>query len=290
MNYQHLYYFMIIAEEGSIAKASERLRLGQPTLSAQLKQFESSLDIPLFERRHKRLLLTESGKMALGYARHIFQLGNEMVETLNDRLVPQRPHVQLGVLDSVPKQMVLKLVQAAYQVQPCTVTILEGKGDELLRELLSHRLDLLMTNFAPPGRGDLKIVVKSLARLPVSVFGAPKYKEVRGKFPSSLQQQPFVMPTHDSRLRADLEHHFRLAGLFLHTVAETQDTSLQRWLAEAGVGLIASTEAGVEDLLKQKSLVALGRLDGVFEEFYLIKSTRRFENPVAAALMKGFKI
>lgn len=290
LNYHHLYYFMVIAEEGAIAKASGRLLLGQPTLSAQLKQFEDNLGVQLFERRHKRLILTETGRLALNYAKQIFQLGGEMVEALNDRLVPNRVHVQLGVLDSVPKQFVLRLVQAAYAVQPCTVSILEGKGDELMRELLNHRLDLLMTNYSPPGRGDVKMTVKSVARLPVEVFGAEKYKNVKRGFPQSLQQQPFVMPTHDSRLRADLEHHFRLAGISLNSVAETQDTSLQRWLGEAGVGMIAATTQAVEDLLKQKKLHKLGALAGVSEEFYLISSSRRIENPVASQLIQDFEI
>lgn len=290
MNYHHLYYFMVIAEEGAIAKAADRLRLGQPTLSAQLKQFEGHLGFELFERRHKRLVLTEAGRLALTYAKQIFQLGGEMVEALNDRLVPNRLHMQLGVLDSVPKQFVLRLVEAAYAVQPCTVTILEGKGDELMRELLNHRLDLLMTNYSPPGRGDEKMVVKSVARLPVEIYGAEKFKTVRKGFPQSLQQQPFVMPTHHSRLRADLEHHFRLAGMSLNHVAETQDTGLQRWMAEAGMGLIAATAPAVEDLIKQKKLYKLGSLPDVHEEFYLISSSRRIENPVAVSLMKDFEI
>ena len=290
LNYHHLYYFMVIAEEGAISLAAEKLRLGQPTLSAQLKQFEDHIGVQLFERRHKRLLLTENGRLALDYAKQIFQLGREMIEVLNDRLVPNRVHMQLGVLDSVPKQFVLRLVQAAYAVQPCTVSILEGKGDELMRELLHHRLDLLMTNYSPPGRGDVKMVVKSVGRLPIEVYGANKFKTSRRGFPHSLQHQPFVMPTHDSRLRADLEHHFRLANINVNSVAETQDTGLQRWLGEAGVGLIATSREGVEDLVKQKKLLRLGALTGVFEEFHLITSPRRIENPVATQLLRDFKI
>ncbi|MGE0761992.1 MAG: LysR family transcriptional regulator [Bdellovibrionales bacterium] len=290
LNYQHLYYFMVIAEEGAIAKASERLRLGQSTLSAQLKLFENHLGLKLFERRHKRLLLTEHGRLALDYAKRLFHLGEEMVEALNDRLVPNRVHVQLGVLDSVPKQIALRLAQAAYTMQSCTVSILEGKGDELMRELLHHRLDLLVTNYAPLSRGDTKMMVKSIGRRPVHVFGVEKHKNLRRGFPQSLQNQAFVMPTHDSRLRADLEHHFRLSGLIVDQVAETQDTSLQRSMAEEGVGLIATSEAAVEDLLKQKRLISLGVLSGVEEEFHLITSSRHFENPVATRLLRDFRI
>jgi LysR family transcriptional activator of nhaA len=65
LNYHHLNYFRVIAQEGSIARAAQKLRLGQPTLSAQLKQLEEHIGIKLFERKHKKLILTESGRIAL---------------------------------------------------------------------------------------------------------------------------------------------------------------------------------------------------------------------------------
>lgn len=54
LNYHHLFYFKAIAEEGSVSKAAESFRLGQPTLSSQLKRFEESLGVPLFERRREK--------------------------------------------------------------------------------------------------------------------------------------------------------------------------------------------------------------------------------------------
>lgn len=290
LNFNHLYYFMVIATEGSIARAAEKLRLGQPTLSAQLKQFEEAIGFDLFERQHKKLLLTENGKMALAYAQQIFRLGGEMFEALNDRLVPNWIHVQLGALDSVPKEFALRLARAAYAAGPCTVSFLEGKGDELLRELSAHRLDLFMANFTPHSMGDAQVVARRIARFPVSVFGGAKFKGLKKDFPKSLHHQPFIMPTIHSKLRGDLEHHFRLAGLTVSVVAETQDTSLQRLLAKDGVGLVAAASESVSDLLKDKSLVKLGDLSGVFEEFFLLASSRQIENPISSRLMKSFQL
>ena len=78
INYHHLYYFKTIAEEGTVSRAAEKLRLGQPTLSAQLKQFEDQLDVQLFERVNKRLVLTEHGRIALDYAKNILDLRGKM--------------------------------------------------------------------------------------------------------------------------------------------------------------------------------------------------------------------
>jgi LysR family transcriptional activator of nhaA len=67
-----LLYFKTIAEEGSVSLAAKKLRLGQPALSAQLKQLEGSLGVALFERQHKKLLITEHGKLALEYSQNIY--------------------------------------------------------------------------------------------------------------------------------------------------------------------------------------------------------------------------
>ena len=148
LNYHHLYYFRTIAMQGGIAKAAEKLRLGQPTLSTQLKQLEEMVGKPLFERRNRKMILTEAGKAALDYANEIFRLGDEMIEVLQDRTSGNQTHLQVGALDSVPKNVILSLVMEAYKISStCTVSILEGKGDELFRELYNHKIDLILSNF-----------------------------------------------------------------------------------------------------------------------------------------------
>jgi LysR family transcriptional activator of nhaA len=291
LNYHHLYYFWVIATEGSIARASTRLRLGQPTLSTQLKHLEDSVGRPLFDRRNRRLVLTDAGRIALQYASEIFRMGSEMVEAIQDR-APRggKTHVQIGALDSVPKHLTLKLTEAAYHVGPCTVSILEGKGDELLRELQAHRLDLVLAN-APPALDELgRLSVRPIGRIPISVYGAPKFKTLIKRFPESLSGQNFVLPTYHSKLRHDLEHYFRIARISIVPIAETQDSSLQKLMGSSGLGLIPLAESEATELVREKSLVKIGKLDNVAEEFWLITTARKVENPIAAQLAKTFTL
>ena len=65
LNYHHLYYFYTVAKTGSIAKATDTLLLAQPTISAQIKELERFFKRPLFERRNRRLVLTEEGRCLL---------------------------------------------------------------------------------------------------------------------------------------------------------------------------------------------------------------------------------
>jgi LysR family transcriptional activator of nhaA len=290
LNYHHLYYFKTIASEGSIAKAAKILRLGQPTLSAQLRQLEDKLGIQLFERQHKKLILTEQGRIALEYSSEIFRMGSEMVEVLHDRLIPTRTHVQLGALDSIPKHLIARLIEAAYRAGNCTVSVLEGGDSELVRELLAHRIDLILTNHPPSVADDRKLFMRSLAKLPVVLCASPKFRDLKKNFPKSLDQVPFVMPTRHSKLRQDIDHYLNTHGIQPDIVAEIQDTSLQKILGAHGIGVLPINELGAASLIKKGDLVKVGTLEGIHEELFLVSASRKIENPISSRLLKNFTL
>lgn len=290
LNYHHLFYFKTIAEEGSVTKAAEKLRLGQSTLSAQLMQFEAQIGVQLFERENKRLKLSEQGKVALEYSQQIFKLGYEMVEVLQDRIRPSRVHLQIGALDSIPKTVILKLTEAALKTEPCHVTIVEGGPNEMIRELQAHRVDLYVSNFLPGGTQAKGLTHQLISKKPVSIYGAKKYKNLIKNFPVSLKDQTFVMPTYDSQLRYEIEHWLRLQNLSVDIVAESQDTSLKKMMAVSGAGLICSTAYSVEELVEKGILIKIGEMTGVTEELHLIVANRKMHNPIAIKLLKSFSL
>lgn len=288
INYHHLFYFKTIAESGSVSKAASLLGLGQPTLSAQLKQFENTLGVKLFERQHKKLILTEQGDVALEYARNIFKMGNEMYEALHDRLKPSKIHLQLGALDGIPKHIVLHLTQLAYTVAPCSITLSEGKFDDLIRDVAAHRVDLAITNFPAPPEVAKLLIQKSILKQKIAIYGSPKFKDLKLNFPQSLKGQKFVLPTYDSQLRFGIEHWLQSKNIEVDIIAETQDTALKKLMATTGMALIPAAEHTVQTHLNEKELIEIGHLSGVYEELFLISSKRKIENPIAAALMEEF--
>jgi LysR family transcriptional activator of nhaA len=71
LNYHHLLYFWTVAREGGVSRAAERLRLSQPTISAQVRQLEESLGQRLFQRQGRTLVMTDVGRMVFRYADEI---------------------------------------------------------------------------------------------------------------------------------------------------------------------------------------------------------------------------
>jgi LysR family transcriptional regulator, transcriptional activator of nhaA len=290
INYHHLFYFKTIAEEGTVSKAAEKLRLGQPTLSAQLKQFEDTLGVQLFERHHKKLVLTEQGKVALDYSKNIFKMGSEMYEVLHDRLKPAKPSLHLGALDSVPKHVSLQLVKRALKISPCQITLSEGKSDELIRELSAHRMDLVVTSFLPSGIEAKGFYPKPITKKNVAFYGAPKFKNLRKGFPKSISGQPMILPTYDSKLRQDLDHWAKLNNIELNIVVESQDISVKKLMATHELGLIAAATHTVTEYILRGELVEIGQLQGVYEELFLLTAQRKIENQIATQLRDTFSL
>lgn len=290
INYHHLYYFKTIAEEGTVSKAAKKLRLGQPTLSAQLRLLEESLGIQLFERKHKQLHLTEHGRIALDYAQNIFKMGTEMYEVLHDRVMPLKPSLHIGALDSVPKQILLQIVQLAYKVARCQVTISEGKSDELIRELTAHNMDLVITNFVPVAAGAKGLAPRLITKSSVEMYGAKKFAGLKKGFPGSVSGQALIVPTYDSKLRYDLDHWARLNNVDMNIVAESQDIGVKKLMAVSALGIMPTAAHTVARQVKSGELVRLGELQGVYEELYFLAGQRKVPNPIAAKIFDDFTV
>jgi LysR family transcriptional regulator, transcriptional activator of nhaA len=289
LNYNHLYYFWVTANEGSISNASRKLRIGQPTISTQIRTLEESLNQSLFDRKSRGLHLTEAGKVVLEYANQIFTLGNELMEVIKDGTFSKRAHVQIGALDGVPKSLIQSLIHSAQRIAPCVVTVTEGGGDHLFLELLAHRIDLVISNFSPTMGNSKQFFSRLLEKIPITIFSTKKFKELKRKFPKSLQDQPFIMPTLDSKLRHDLNHFLRINEISVDVIIETQDTSIQKLLGIEGMGLIPLPDFAGKELVKEGKLIKVGSLRGVTEDFWLVSSPRKFSNPIAETLMKDFE-
>ena len=159
----------------------------------------------------------------------------------------------------------------------------------MLRELAAHRLDLFVTNFIPSTLDTKNFSYRPIQKTPVAIYGAKEFKPLQSKFAQSLSNKPFLLPTHDSKLRKDFEHWARLNGVTTNAVAETQDVSLQKLMAAEGLGLIPTTYQSVESLVKNKILFEIGTLTEVYEEVFLITAQRKITNPIASKLVRSFE-
>ena len=82
MDIRSLTTFIQVAESGSFTKAAKKLGYSQSTVSFQIKQLETELNSRLFERINHTVMLTDNGRMLLGYANQMQKLDREMQEAM----------------------------------------------------------------------------------------------------------------------------------------------------------------------------------------------------------------
>src|SRR5215471_17213635 len=77
MELRHLRYFVTVAEELNVSRASARLRISQPAVSRQLRDLEQELGVDLFRRGNSKLKLTPAGEAFLAHARDLLRRSND---------------------------------------------------------------------------------------------------------------------------------------------------------------------------------------------------------------------
>ena len=287
LNYHHLLYFWMVAREGSVARASKRLRLAEPTISGQIRRLEEALGEKLFRREGRRLVLTDVGRVALGYADTIFPLGHELLETVRGRSTGRPLRLVVGVTDALPKTIVRRLLEPALRLgTPVRLVCREDRSlDGFLAELAIHSIDLVLAD-APAGPElAVRLFSHLLGECGTSFFAHGRAaNRLRGHFPESLDGAPFLLPGRNAELRRDLEDWFESHKLRPRIVGEIDDSALVKVLGETGVGAFAGPTASEAEVLDRYRVRVIGRANTLRQRFYAISAERRLSHPAVVAI------
>ena len=266
--------------------AGEKLRLRPPTLSAQIRQLEGALGEKLFQREGRRLVLTEFGRMVLGYADEIFALGREMLDSVKGRRASRGLRLRVGVADAIPKLVALRLLQPARAIpEPLRVVCLEGRHEKLVAALALHDLDLVLSDVPTTTHLGVRAFSHLLGECGISFFARRGTAgRLAGRFPGSLDGAPFLLPTEDTALRRSLETWFDAQGIRPRIVGEFEDSALLEAFGQDGVGVFTAPSVIEKEVVRQHAVRVLGRTDKVRERFYAISAERRLRHPAVVAL------
>jgi len=286
LNYHHLLYFWLVARDGGLAPAAARLRLAHQTVSAQIHVLEHALGEKLFERRGRRLALTEIGRVAYRYADEIFALGAELQETLRGRPSGRPLRLVVGVADAVPKLIARALLLPALRLpEPVRLVCREDKPARLLAALALHELDVVLSDApVPPGTG-VRAFSHLLGECAVALFASPaEARRLARGFPRSLDGAPFALPTENAALRRVLEDWCEVQGVRPRVVAEFEDSALLKAFAQEVGAVFAAPAPIAAEVERQYRVRRIATLPELRERFYAITVERRLRHPGVLAI------
>jgi LysR family transcriptional activator of nhaA len=286
LNYHHLRYFYVVAKEGSLAKAAEKLNVSQPSISAQLADLEEALGVPLFRRSGRSKVLTDDGQLVLGYAEEIFQLGQEMLNAVKSRPTARALRLIVGVADSFPKLVTNSILAPVFAMpQPVNVVCREGKIEDLLAQLAAHRLDVVLADEPAPGSLKIKTFTHPLGDCGVSFCAAGKLAAVLKKgFPRSLDSAPALLPTDNTGLRRALEQWFRDIRIRPNVLAEFEDSAMMKVMAADGKGFTVLPSLVADEAVARYKFQVIGTTTKCRVQFYAITGERRLHHPAVVKI------
>ncbi len=276
LNYHHLRYFRAIAHAGNLSRAALNLNISQSALSIHLRQLEQALGEKLFERKKRRLILTEAGRLALDYADVIFRTGDELIDTLKQRSPGRRQIVRIGAVATLSRNFQHAMLSPLLNRPDVELVVRSGSMRELLAALQAHSLDMVLSNL--PLRADLQMAGHShlISQQVASLIGKPLKKAHPFRFPEDLRKIPLIVPSLDSSIRSLFDVMMDRLGIRPIIAAEVDDMATLRLLARDHNGLTLVPPVVVKGELSAGTLVEWHRIDGITESFYAITASRRF--------------
>ena len=251
MNFLHLKYFLMVAEELNITRAAERLYISQQSLSNHIANMERELNVKLFTRSPK-LSLTYAGDQLVQTATAILDLHSQFLTKVGDINRHYLGTLRVGISHTCGLALLPQILPLFREEFPLVeFSLFEGNSIQLETELSHGRVDLIIC-FQPIILEGVKTVPlteqKLMLVVPRSLTDQLEHpEELRSRFAqgadiSAFQDQSFILIKKGNRTRNIIDNYFNRYNFRPKLILETENTVTTLAMAKAGVGITICPE------------------------------------------------
>ena len=250
INYNHLYYFWHVYKEGSVVGAAEALYSTPQTITGQIRALEERLQGKLFKRKGRGLEPSELGELVYRYADKMFTLSQEMLDIVNYRK-ESNLLFDVGVADALSKRLVSSVLDAAV-VEDEQIHL---RCFESTHEMFSMKI------------GECGVSFWCTNPLPEKPF------------PACLEERRLLIPGRRSMLGRKLLNWFNSQGLNVEILGEFDDAALMKAFGATHNAIFVAPSLYANDFYNDDSVVEIGRVENVMEEYHAIFAERMIQHP-----------
>jgi LysR family transcriptional activator of nhaA len=285
-NYKHLHYFWVVAREGSIAKASEKLHITPQTISGQLSLLEENMRNTLFVKEGRGLRLTETGRLVLSYADDIFELGRELDDVLRGNPQVGPSEFIVSAASALPKTIVQKIIEPGLRIdQDISLTSREGPVENILADLAIHKVDMVLSDTPVTGALSIKAYNHKLGECGLTFFANEALaKQYSVGFPQSLNHAPMLLPTGQYAIRRLVDYWFDEHKIYPNIRGQFDDSALMKSFGQAGLGIFFMPSLIAEEVCQNFNVKVVGSVEEVKQKFYAISAERKVKHPAVSAI------
>lgn len=237
MNLRDLKYIVAVAETKSFVKAAEQCFVSQPTLSMQIKKLENSLNIKIFERNNKHVLVTEIGKQVIETAKRILQDAEHISILAKHEQDPFAGDFTLGAFPTIAPYILPKLIPLIKKKLPnLRLILVEEKTDILLHKLKTGLIDAAL--LAGPVHDESLIAEKLFDdEFKLAVATNHPLAEQTTINPDELTNQPLLLLDEGHCLRDQALQFCQLSGIDEEQNVRATSLETLRQMVIAGTGI-----------------------------------------------------
>ena len=212
MDFRDLKYFEVIAEEGNLGRAAERLHRTQPALTKCIDRLEEDLGARLFEKDGRGMRLTPAGEVLVKRTRLMAIMVEETAREMQDYAGGLRGHVRIGCTPTLAEHLMPHVFEQLLMEAPAiTVNLVVAMNDNLLASLRDGDLDLVV---GPMVETDPDIACERIAEDTMVVMASVDHPVFDGPCTlASLLDYQWMLPARTVASRQWLDQTFERHGL-----------------------------------------------------------------------------
>lgn len=242
MDLRQLHYFTIIAEEGSITAAAERLHITQPPLSQQLKKLEEELNVVLFERTSRKLQLTEIGYQFLIRAKQILAISETAKEEIIDYANSYQGTILLGITPTaVPMILSEKFYEFHKKYPSINFELFEGSTAHIETLLRKGIINIGILR-SPLNTNGLEYIEKAEESMVSAMLPEYNWSDSNTCCLQDLAHKPLILYHRYENL---LMESFRTEKIMPRIVCKSDRSSTTLRAAEIGLGIALLPESAL---------------------------------------------
>lgn len=282
--------FQAVANTGSFSKAALKMSLSQPMITRYVRQLEDEIEVELFHRTGRGVVLTEAGVMMKEFVDEILNRIEETRIIVTSMQKSPRGKLTLGVPPSVGTVLTVPLVRKIKNEFPnVTLRVIEGFSGHVLEWLVAGRIDAAILYNAPKMPS---ILTEPLVEDELCLIGSV---QVNDNLPENfvtldvLSKLPMILPSRPHGLRRLLDEKLAQQGIIAKIELELEAMTSTLLLVEEGSGYTVLPYATVHGLV-QSGRVQIWRFTPTMSrKLILATSTGKPMSPLIRSLMRTFR-
>ena len=268
-NLNHLYYFHVVAQEGSLKQTCAILGVTRPTISAQIKSLEEFVGVRLFRREVGGMRLSAAGQRMFEHTSVMFQATEMMLRGFAQESARGAPNIEMAVAAPVMHALPAEHFLAILEPAEVFMRLRHGDHQLLQADLLAGEIDILLTDIAPDANDDHRLA-SQIVHQPKLVGVYSSIRQLTESFPLCLEEVGLFHYSVGSKYRWEIDRYLHEHGVAPQVVAESDNAQVMLKAAERGMSAAIVPDNIAEVGIDAGRLQNLGEVTGLRTEIYAL--------------------